>query len=85
MFEGEITDEKKKELLENWLKIVQDECDMYLAERDKKMKIYNEKKSKYDKLLTKKLKWINMVEKRLNIRRKQLEEIKAEIKKLEGV
>jgi hypothetical protein len=85
MFEGELTDEKKKELLEGWLKIVQDECDMYLVERDNKMKIYSEKKSQYDKILTKKLKWINMVEKRLNKRRKQLEEIKTEIKKLESV
>lgn len=82
MIKGDIPDDEKRMHLNNWAKIVQAELDTLIDERQKKVEIYTEKKSKYDNVLAKKLKWINTVEKRLNRRRKQLEEIEKELKTL---
>jgi hypothetical protein len=73
---------EKRELLTNWAVMIKNECDTYSAELDKKMADYNERKSTYDRILSKKLKWINSVERRIIKRRKQLEEVEEEIKKL---
>jgi hypothetical protein len=78
----ELSPTEKRELLINWAAMIKNECDTYSAELDKKMVDYNERKSTYDRILSKKLKWINSVERRIIKRRKQLEEVEEEIKKL---
>lgn len=78
----EPTPQEKQKLLEGWLVIVQGECDAISEEKDSKTKIYLEMKSKYDRWLATRMRWINKLEKRLHARQKQYKEIEAELSQL---
>jgi predicted RNase H-like nuclease (RuvC/YqgF family) len=79
----EPTLEEKKALLAGWVVIVEKECEDILTEKDKKMTTYLNMKSRYERWLSSRLRWITKLEKRLNARKAQLKEIQTQLQALE--
>jgi hypothetical protein len=79
---GEITEEQKLYLLNEWKNKVENEIADYNAEKDKVFQVYKKQKEQYDKILGVKLKKMKKFDTIINSRRKVLNEVIKEIENL---
>jgi hypothetical protein len=76
---GEITQEQKMYLLNEWKKKVENEIADYNAEKDKIFQAYKKQKERFDKILGVKLKKMKKFDGIINSRRKVLNDVIKEI------
>lgn len=79
---GEITQDQKMYLLNEWKKKVENEIADYNAEKDKVFQAYKKQKERFDKILNVKLKKMKKFDGIVNSRRKVLNDVIKEIENL---
>jgi cytidylate kinase len=79
---GEITQDQKAYLLNEWKKKVENEIADYNAEKDKIFQAYKKQKERFDKILGVKLKKMKKFDGIINSRRKVLNDVIKEIENL---